>query len=119
MDITTQPDVQRLMRLAISEVINFPDVLQELGTMIGDQVIQKLADQLDARIARGELPEIDTRLASQAYFGALVAYVFRKYIFQGIDLQGTPDASMVRTVARIFAAGLASGSVPTPENGAE
>lgn len=117
MAIMSQPDVQRLMRLAISEIIRFPDVLQELGRMIGTEVIRKLAEQLDARIARGEIPETNTWLASQAFFGALVAYVLRKYIFQSVDLQETPDDAMVQTVARIYAAGLASGRAPGSENG--
>lgn len=117
MEIMSQPDVQRLMRLAISETIRFPDVLQELGRMIGTEVIRKLADQIDARVERGEIPEIDTRLASQAFFGSLIAYVLRKYILQSVDLQETRDDAMVQTVARIYAAGLAGGGVPASVNG--
>ena len=110
----TNPDVLRLSRLALTEQIRFPDVWREIGYLIANQAIGRLAAQLDARIEQGELPPTDTWLASQAFFGSLMAYVLRKYMFQSVDLQEANDDAMVATVVRIYAAGLKSGGQESP-----
>jgi AcrR family transcriptional regulator len=117
MSIMTDPDVLRLARLAISELITFPNVWREIGSMIAENAIGRLGGQLDLRIERGEMPPIDTHLASQAFFGSLMAFVLRKYMYQSVDLQETADEEMVATTVRIFAAGLiADAGSGTPEH---
>jgi AcrR family transcriptional regulator len=106
--ILTSPDILRLMRLALAELMAHPEIWREIGQLISQQVIGKLASQLDIRIQRGMIPPIDTRMAAQAYFGSLVGYVLRKHIYASVDLQETDDQAYLRTVVRIYASGLTS-----------
>lgn len=116
--VLTHPDVLRLIRLMLSELPRFPDVFSQMGPLTGDRVLGPLSEQLDARVARGEIPPIDSHLVAQAYFGSLVAFVLRKYIFRSPDLGETPDDEMIQTVAHIFTGGLMHGAVPGHGNGA-
>ncbi len=110
--IMTGPNVLRLIRLALSEIIGFPEVWQKVGQMISQQAVGPLAEQFDQRIADGELAPIDSRMAAQAFFGSLVGYVLRKYVFRSVDLQDTDDHEYVSVVVRIYHAGLVYGAAP-------
>jgi AcrR family transcriptional regulator len=111
-------NVVNLIRLALSELLRFPEIRQKLGAMISQQAVTPLARQLDLRVARGEIPALDTRLAAQAFFGSLVGYVLRKYIFESSDLADTEDQSMIDTVVEIYSTGLLRGNVPPGDEGA-
>jgi AcrR family transcriptional regulator len=118
----THPDTLRLIRIGFSEVVQFPEVGQSFGQLIGETVIRGLAEHFDARVRTGTVRPIDTRLTAQAYCGALVAWVLRKYIYLSPDLADTPDDDMIRTTSRIFAAGLvaepsAASDTPTSREG--
>ena len=113
MQIVTGPNVLRLMRLALSEIIEFPDVWRRVGQMISERAIGPLAAQLDLRIARDEIPPVDTRMAAQAFFGSLVGYVLRKYLYQSVDLQDSDDQEFVSVVVGIHARGLSRGETPS------
>jgi AcrR family transcriptional regulator len=110
MQIMSHSDVLRLIRLALAEILRFPDLRRQLGQMIASQALDRLAQQLDVRIEQGEIPPIDTHLAAQAFFGSLVSFILRKYIFQSDDLTDTPDDAMIEITVRIHAAGLRAGS---------
>lgn len=107
--IVTSQDSLQLIRLALNELLQFPDVWQKVGGMIAERAIDPLARQLEARIDRGELAPIETRMAAQAFFGALIGYVLRKYIYRSEDLSGADDAQFVDVVVRIHTAGLHAG----------
>lgn len=113
LQIMTGPDVQRLIRLALSEILQFPDVWQRVGDMISERAIGPMSAQIDQRIEAGEIPTIDSRLAAQAFVGSLIGYVLRKYIFQSSDLLDTDDQQFINTVVQIYARGLRRGDVPT------
>jgi AcrR family transcriptional regulator len=117
MSIVTSPDIIRLMRLALSELIAFPEIWQQVGEMIASQAIGPLSRQLDIRMERGEIPQTNSWLAAQAYFGSLVGYVLRKYLYQSSDLMNTDDEEMVRTVVQIYSAGLSRRLTPDEQGG--
>jgi AcrR family transcriptional regulator len=108
--IMTHPDSLRLIRLGLSEVLQFPEVGRSFGQLIGATVIEGLATHLDARVRAGTVAPVDTRLAAQAFCGTLVSWVLRKYIYQSPDLADANDQTMIATTCRIFAAGLATGT---------
>ena len=107
--IMTQPNVQRLMRLALSELIRFPDLRQGVGDMMARMAVLRLASELDRRIELGEIGPVDTGLAAQSFFGSLVGFILRKYLFESPDLEQTTHEQMVETVVRIHAGGLRNG----------
>ena len=109
MAIMTSRNVLSLIRLALNEIIQFPEVWQKVGEMIAERAIDPLARQLQARIDRGDLPPIEVRLAAQAFFGALIGYVLRKYLYRSEDLQESDDARFVDVVVQIHTAGLRAG----------
>jgi AcrR family transcriptional regulator len=113
MAIMTTREVLQLIRLALNEIIQFPDVWQKVGEMIAERAIDPLASQLAARVDSGEIPPVDTRMAAQAYFGALIGYVLRKYLYRSDDLRESEDGAYVDVVARIYASGLTHGDVPS------
>jgi AcrR family transcriptional regulator len=115
LETITHPDTLRLIRIGFSELVQFPEVGQSFGQLIGETVIRGLAEHFDARVRAGTVRPIDTRLTAQAYCGALVAWVLRKYIYLSPDLADTPDDDMVLTTSRIFAAGLAIDPAAMPE----
>jgi AcrR family transcriptional regulator len=119
MGILTHPDVLRMIRLAFSELIRFPDLFSEAGHMTGQRVIGPLARQLDVRVQRGEIPPTNTWLAAQAFFGSHMGYVIRKYMYLSVDLQDTPDEQMVAEIVRIFSAGLSAVQTDQERNEGE
>jgi AcrR family transcriptional regulator len=117
--IMTQPNVQRLMRLALSELIRFPELRQGVGDMMARMAVLRLAGQLDRRVELGEIPPVDTGLAAQSFFGALVGFILRKYLFESPDLKDTTHEQMIETVVRIHAGGLRHGNSGSRADGDE
>lgn len=104
--IMTRQDAQRLMRLSLSELIRFPDLRRRVGEMMARAAIFRLAEELDLRVERGEIAPVNTRLAAQSFFGSLVGFILRRYLFDSPDLEDTTGEEMVRVVVSIHAAGL-------------
>lgn len=115
MAIMTGPDVLRLQRLMLTELIRFPEVAREIGNLVASGPVERLAAVLDARCPDQDQPAVNSRLVAQGYFGALIAYVLRKYHFDSADLRDASDDEMVATVVRIHVAALARDPAPRDE----
>lgn len=118
MSIMTQPNVQQLMRLALSELIRFPDLRRGVGEMMARQAISRLADELELRIKRGEIGPVNPQLAAQSFFGSMVGFILRKHLFDSPDLEDTTSEEMVRVVVDIHAAGLRKNGSAGNQTGA-
>jgi AcrR family transcriptional regulator len=117
LSIMTQPNVQRLMRLALSELIRFPDLRRGVGDLMARQAVGKLARELDRLAERGEIASVDTMLASQSFFGAFVGFILRKHLFESPDLAGTTHEEMIEVIVHIHARGLRGDEVITETMG--
>lgn len=115
-----QTENRALFRLVMSEVLRFPGPAERLGQILARYPIGYLASYVERQIAAGRLTPVDPWLLAQAFYGSLLGYVIRKYVFSHADLQAVDDDAMAATVGRIFVRGVLPAGEPTattPEGG--
>ncbi|HET9015567.1 MAG TPA: TetR/AcrR family transcriptional regulator [Thermomicrobiaceae bacterium] len=117
--IAARDENRALFRLVMSEVPRFPGPAERLGQILTRYPIGYLAGYVERQAAAGRLAPVDPWLLSQAFYGALLGYVIRKFVLGHADLATIDDATMAATVAGIFGRGLLpAGAAPAMEGGA-
>jgi AcrR family transcriptional regulator len=106
LNFMSQPDIQKLVRLFLSEVGKRPQLANLVSDGIMKPALDFLQTYLSHQIDTGQLQPHDVRFSTRAFMGLLVPQVFSLLFFPQLRMEGVPDETYVQNMVKIVLNGL-------------
>ncbi|MDQ3856130.1 MAG: TetR/AcrR family transcriptional regulator, partial [Chloroflexota bacterium] len=102
-----QPIARQLVRLALSEAVQRPELVEVFAERGPTRVLRLLSGYLERQVELGRLRPHDTRAAARAMMGMLVVQAVGKMVLPQLQEDGLTDEEHVHTSVGLFLRGLA------------
>jgi AcrR family transcriptional regulator len=97
---------QRLLRLALPEVIRRPEMVDQLGGRMIARILDFVKTYLARQVDLGRLRPHDVRASARAFIGMLLPQLGGKLLLQSLQADGLTDEEHITTIVDIFLRGL-------------
>lgn len=110
LNFMSQPDIQKLVRLFLSEAGKRPQLADLVSQGIMEPALDFLKTYLSHQIEIGRLRPHDVRSSARAFMGLLVPQVFSMILFPRLRADGLTNEIHVQNIIGIFLTGLETKS---------
>ena len=100
------PQVQRLIRLLVPELLRRPEIADLVGTQVLGRLLRFLTAYLERQIALGRVRPHDARSSARAFVGMLAPQAAGAIAFPVLRAEGPTDEEHIITALDIFLRGL-------------
>ena len=106
LNFMSQPDIQKLVRLFLSEVGKRPQLANLVSEGLMKPALGFLQTYLSHQTDAGQLQPHDVRFSARAFMGLLVPQVFGLLFFPQLRMEEVPDETYVQNMVKIVLNGL-------------
>jgi TetR/AcrR family transcriptional regulator len=106
LNFMSQPDIQKLVRLFLSEVGKRPQLANLVSEGIMEPALDFLQTYLSHQIESGRLQPHDVRFSARAFMGLLVPQVFGMLFFPQLRIEDLAIETYVQNMIEIILTGL-------------
>ena len=106
LNFISQPDIQKLVRLFLSEVGKRPQLADLVSEGIMEPALDFLRTYLSHQIETGKLRPHDVRFSARAFMGLLIPQVFGMLLFPRLRLEDLANEIYVQNMFEIILTGL-------------
>lgn len=107
LEMFTMPQVVALFRLVLGEVLRRPTVAEMMNQIGPSRFFHFLNNYLSQQMALGTMRQMDPTLATRAFVGPLVAYIFTTQVFVQEDAGRHTTEEVVTNFVDLFLRGMA------------
>jgi AcrR family transcriptional regulator len=108
MGIFKVPAHAALMRIVLSEALQFPQLIEMFYRVIAVRFFRLLQAYIQVNIESGVLRSHDTSISARVFIGMLVSQVIAREVIRQPEAIITPDDAIIAMIVEIFVRGLAA-----------
>jgi AcrR family transcriptional regulator len=101
-----QPRLFAAYRMLIGEAMRRPTVAEMLSKVVPQRGLKLMSAYLEQAMARGELRQMEVRIAVRAFIGPLIALVITREIFKMPDVQDIDVDDYIAEIVDLFLRGM-------------
>jgi AcrR family transcriptional regulator len=106
LDFMSQPDIQKLVRLFLSEAGKRPQLANLISEGLMIPALDLLQTYLSHQIEAGKLQAHDVRFSARAFMGLLIPQVFSMILFPRLRIEDVTNETYVENMFDIILTGL-------------
>lgn len=106
LNFMSQPDIQKLVRLFLSEVGKRPQLANLVSEGLMEPALNFLKTYLSHQIEAGQLQPHDVRFSARAFMGLLMPQVFGMLFFPQLRIEGLSNETYAQNIIDIVLTGL-------------